>query len=162
MTEFDPFEDIEDGVEPTPSDEAPEKKPAAITVDVKPKLQPLETGGKVVLTFKCGSGYEAPWIVVHADDLDDAYNHVHGEGGSKLSKLMERVYAAGKFFTGLAGDSQAKPVRESAPSPAKQPPAGSPPCPGEGWAYKSGVNKNGKPWQAWLPPRGSDETPVWF
>lgn len=176
MTEFDPFADApedeaqseptQEPVEaPAPAKKAPAKKSiGAVSVDVKPNLLPLDEG-KVVLTFKGGTGFDAPWIVIHAKDLQDAFDQVSGDNVELLKKLMEHSNSAGKYFTGLGGGkpSQGAPARQAAPAPAQQPPAGSPPCPGDGWVYKSGVGRcNGKPWQGWMPPRGSDEKPVFF
>lgn len=151
--------------EPAPAQDkkAPAKK-ASVTVDVKPSILPAGEG-KVVLTFKGGTGFDAPWIVVHATDLQDAYDQVSGDSAKTLAALMERTQQAGAHFAGLspagskgAGSAQ----RQPAPQPAQQPPAGSPPSPGPDWTYKSGVSKMGKTWQAWMPPRGSNDKPVFF
>lgn len=174
MTIADPFESAPtyeeaqatpESVEPTfeaPPVEEPKKTVGTVMVDVKPNLLPLDEG-KVVLTFKGGTGFDAPWIVIHATSLEDAEEQLSGDNAARLARIMERAQVAGGHFVKLGGGqkSQAAPQRQAAPAAAQQPPAGSPPSPGEGWVYKSG-NKNGRSWQAWMPPRGSDEKPVFF
>lgn len=151
---------------------APKKAVGTVNLDVKPNLLPLDEG-KVVLTFKGGTGFDAPWIVVHAKDVEDALDVVSGENAAKMDELMKRVQIAGKLFGGYAPVSEnasaGRPQRQAAPAAAQQPPAGSPPSPGEGWVYKSGVTKSGpkagQTWQAWMPPqhlKDAGTKPVWF
>ncbi|MEU5299765.1 hypothetical protein ACH4YO_07870 [Streptomyces noursei] len=52
---------------------------------------------KVTLTFKAGAGYEAPWIVVHGANIDDAYEQIEGSG-EKLASLMDKVARAANYF----------------------------------------------------------------
>jgi hypothetical protein len=149
LTEIDPFEDVEDTtVEPAP-------KPTK----AKPKVATSEDG-KLTVTLKGGAGFDAPWIVVHTASVDEALE-VFQSDASKLATLMDRVQSAGKHFTGLA---PAKPAGGGAPArPGAEAPAGTPEAPGPDWVYKTGVNaKTGKPWKAWMPPRGSDAQPVWL
>jgi hypothetical protein len=183
MSEYDPFAsapaDDEAQAAPVeaPAEEAFSAPPAdvptvgAVKVDVKPNLVGLGSDGKVVLTFKGGTGFDAPWIVIHATSLDDAFEQVSGENAVLLAQLMERVQKAGEIFAGLSTGkpAAARPQRQAAPAPAQQPPAGSPPSPGEGWVYKTGVAKSGpkagQPWQAWMPPqhlKDAGTKPVWF
>ncbi|QLF84446.1 hypothetical protein SEA_TOPANGA_46 [Mycobacterium phage Topanga] len=151
---------------PAPAKKAPAKKAAAKAAPVA--AAPSE--GKVVLTFKGGTGFDAPWIVIHAEDLEDALDQVTTQGAT-LMALMERVQGAGKHF---AAQGPAAPSngggrggntgqRQSAPRQAQQPPADAPPAPGPDWVYKSGKSARG-PWQAWMPPQHLKdvEKPVWF
>jgi len=148
---------------------APKKAPAKKAIGTYDK--PTDEG-KVVLTFKGGTGFDAPWIVIHAMSMQDAHDQVTGENGTLLAATMERVQAAGKHFAGMGGGSKSgggAPQRQAAPAAAQQPPAGSPPCPGDGWVYKSGVSKSGpkagQTWQAWMPPqhlKDAGTKPVWF
>ncbi|QBP29249.1 hypothetical protein SEA_PHIGHTER1804_49 [Mycobacterium phage Phighter1804] len=151
-----------------PPPEAPKKAPAKKAAAKAAPAKAAASGeGKVVLTFKGGSGFEAPWIVIHAEDLDDALDQVTNQGAT-LGALMERVQNAGQHFSGMApaksggGNGGGGGGRSNAPRGAQEPPAGTPPAPGPDWTYKSGTGKNGKPWSAWMPPRGSDEKPVWL
>lgn len=154
MTVTDPFADEAQGetVLDAPPVEAPKKRPAA-------KAAAPTDEGKVVVTLKGGSGFDAPWIVIHATSVDDAYEQFDG----KLAELMTKVQAAGKHFAGLApAKSGGSPSPSAPPRGAVEPPAGTPPAPGPDWQYKTGVGKNGKTWKAWMPPRDSDESPVWL
>jgi hypothetical protein len=120
--------------------------------------------GKVVLTFKGGTGFDAPWIVIHAADLADAYSQVSGDSAVLLSDLMERVQTAGQHFSSQ-GKSGAAP-RQAPPAEAASAPPGSPAAPGPDWTFRSGITKSGpkagQPWKGWMPPRGSDEKPIFF
>lgn len=171
MSEFDPFEaaptddEAQADTTPTPEPESGSTEPAStITVGVTPKLLPLDDG-KVVGTFKGGTGYDAPWIVIHANSLQDYHDQITGDNAALLAKAMEQTQKAGKHFASLGGGGSA-PARQTQPGQPQgsvEPPAGSPPCPGPGWVFKSGVGKsNGKPWKAWMPPQGSNEKPVFF
>lgn len=146
----------------TPPPEA--AKPAPV---VKNVVQNDE--GKVVLTFKGGTGFDAPWIVVHANDLDEALYYVGDEGGKKLIELMQGVQNAGKYFASQGGSAPSNGGgggggnrgRSNAPQGAKQPPPGVEPAPGPEYEYKSGT-KNGKFWHGWFPPRNSGKDVVWL
>lgn len=158
MTEFDPFADIEADTtdDVVPFTEAPAKKAAA--KKAAPKA-PTGDEGKLVVTLKGGAGFDAPWLVYHATSLDDALD-LFGDPG-KLANLMERVQSAGKFFVGLA-PAKAAPSGGAPARPGNEAPDGTPEAPGPDWTYKTGVGKNGKTWKAWMPPRGSDASPVWI
>lgn len=160
--DFDPFagapEDAEaQEVAAPPAKKAPAKK-------VAPKKESTisnNSEGKVVLTLKGGAGFDAPWIVVHADDLEDLHRQVTDEA-ALLASVMGQAQKAAKHFAGLSpskpGNGGGAPAR-----PGSEPPAGTPEPPGPGWTYKTGVNaKTGKTWKAWMPPRDSDEKPVWL
>lgn len=161
MTVTDPFAETTDEAQSaetvldTPPAEAPKKRTAK-TTEVVPSAS---TESKVVVTLKGGSGFDAPWIVIHAVSVDDAYEQFDG----KLAELMTKVQAAGKHFAGLApAKSGGERSASAPPRGAVEPPAGTPPAPGPDWQYKTGVGKNGKTWKAWMPPRDSDESPVWL
>lgn len=139
-------------------------KPAAAA----PRPVVAQSEGKIVLTFKGGSGFEAPWIVIHAQNIDEAADYLSPESGPKLLDLMTRVQNAGQHFAGLApagskssGGGNRGGSRSNAPQGAKEPPAGTPPAPDSSYEYKSG-SKNGKPWHAWMPPKGSGKDVVWL
>lgn len=159
MSDFDPFADIEADTadDAVPFAEAPKK--AAPKKAAGKTAATSDSEGKLTVTLKGGAGFDAPWIVIHATDVDDALD-LFGDPG-KLANLMERVQSAGKFFTGLA---PSKPAGGGAAArPGNEAPAGTKEAPGPDWTYKTGVNaKTGKTWRAWMPPRGSDASPVWL
>ena len=153
---MDPFEDVADeAVEPAPVEKAPAKKVAA-------KASSDREG--VTVTLKGGAGFDAPWIVIHAGDLEDAYEQVSGDNAGLLVKLMEQTAKAAQHFSGQNKSSGAdrRGSTPNAPAGAVEAPAGTPAAPGPEWTYKTGVGKTGKPWKAWMPPRGSSEQPVWL
>lgn len=149
---------------------APEPEPAASALPVeKPAAtaaRPSLDEGKVVVTLKGGAGYEAPWIVIHAGSPAEADALLNSE----MLELMGKVQRAAGTFRGAAPANPNAPAatssRPSQPADSTQAPAGAPESPGPGWEFKTGVTKAGrnagKPWKAWMPPRGSSESPVFF
>lgn len=109
---------------------------------------------KIVTTLKGGTGYDAPWIVIHADTPQEAIDLLNDK---VMKELIEKTRVVADFF------SQSEPAKKPAgkPAGASQPPEGSPACP-PGWTYRTGVSKAGKPYQAYFPPKGSQESPIWL
>lgn len=149
---------------------APEPEPAASSLPATDKpattvARPSLDEGKVVVTLKGGPGFEAPWIVIHAGSPAEADALLNTE----MLELMGKVQRAAETFRGSAPVSSGAPApntRPSQPAQSTQAPAGAPESPGPGWEFKTGVTKAGrnagKPWKAWMPPRGSSESPVFF
>jgi hypothetical protein len=161
LSDIDPFADVvadTDAPEPF-TEEAPKKAPAKKQA-VKPPADPNGREG-VTITLKGGAGFDAPWIVIHATDIQDAHDTVSGENATLLAKLMERTRHAASHFTSLGGATTG-PSGGAPARPGNEAPAGTAEAPGPDWTYKTGVGKNGKTWKAWMPPRGSSESPVWL
>lgn len=139
--------------------EAPTK--TTITTQKEKPVNQDSTNGKIVTTLKGGSGFDAPWIVVHTDDAAEAVAVIRGEDFAELIKATKEV--SDKFNGGQkpAQQRQAAPRTQGMPAGANEPRPSDPPMP-EGWTYKTGVNKNGKPYRAYFPPRGSNESPQWL
>lgn len=157
LTELDPFADVPADDSPEPFTEEPKKAPAKKVAAKKPAEQPGREG--VTVTLKGGAGFDAPWIVIHAQDIGDAYEQLSGDFAAVLVELMDKVKKAGSYFAagskqGASGGAPARPGNEAPP--------GTPAAPGPEWQYKTGVSKAGKTWKGWFPPRGSDESPVWL
>lgn len=137
--------------------------PATTTVTTQ-KEKPVtqdNTNAKIVTTLKGGSGFDAPWIVIHADDAAEAVAVLRGDSIEELLKATKEV--SDKFNGGQAPaqQRQAAPRTQGMPAGADAPRPSDPPMP-EGWTYKTGVNKNGKAYRAYFPPRGSQESPHWL
>lgn len=100
---------------------------------------------KLTLTFKGGAGYDAPWVVVHANNPSEANAIVLDE---EFKTLLETVQRVGGAFGGM---KPAAPAGQSngQPAGASQAPNGETPPPG--YVFKSGMGKNGKPWKAFMP-----------
>lgn len=167
MTAIDPFASAPDEAQVPPVAEEPQAPPVEtskpIDVAVRPVIQNPVNDGKVVLTFKGGAGFDAPWIVIHATDLKDAHAQITGDNANLLAEVMTQSQKAGAHFAGLA-PAKASPNSSNAgaaPAASQQAPAGSPEPPA-GWTYKTGVGKNGKVWKAFMPPRGDDSQPIWL
>lgn len=138
---------------PAPQDD-PWSSPPPEAAKPAPAPRPIVEGadGKVVLTFKGGTGFDAPWIVVHATDLDDALSYVNQQNGLKFQDLMNRVQNAAKGFAALGGGSAPAPQgggqqQSNAPQAAQQAPNGQREfCSHGEMEFKSGVSKAGKPY----------------
>lgn len=143
MSFEDPFDNA-----PADSEEVEQTAAPAIKV-AKKKPAPADSDGKVVLTFKGGRDFDAPWIVIHANGLQEAHDFVVGDNASLLATVMERVKVASRHFAGqpaaaqpqAAGGGQA-PSR--APQGAQEAPGGEKRfCEHGEMVFKSGVSKAG-------------------
>lgn len=134
--------------------------PATITTQKEKPVTQENTNAKIVTTLKGGSGFDAPWIVVHADNAEEAVAILRGGAIEELLKATKEV--SDKFNGGQAPAQQRQaPRTQGMPAGADAPRPSDPPMP-EGWTYKTGVNKNGKAYRAYFPPRGSNESPQWL
>lgn len=119
--------------------------------------------GKVVMTFKEGTGFDSTWLVVHATSVADAKATLQDP---EFKELMDLQKFGATYFRGGAAPAAGGAPRQAAPQGASGPPAGAPAAPGPGWVYKNGITKSGrnqgKMWHGWMPPQGSDEKPVFF
>jgi len=159
LSDIDPFADVvADTDAPEPFTEAPAKK-AAPKKATTPKAESTGREGLTV-TLKGGAGFDAPWIVIHAADIPDAYEQLSGDQAAVLVELMDKVKKAGNHFSG--GSAKANTSGGAPARPGNEAPEGTSEAPGPDWTYKTGVGKNGKTWKAWMPPRGSSEQPVWL
>ena len=157
MTDIDPFADVpaDDPAEAvtTPTDTDPkENKPSMTTSS--------DSQNNLTVTLKGGSGFDAPWIVIHAGTPQDAIDVLNTESMKQLTELTQKV--AGKF-AGM-GPGKSAPAQDSngQPQASQQAPAGAPDCP-PGWTFRSGVSKaSGKPYKGFFPPRGDDTKPIFF
>lgn len=125
--------------------------------------------GKWVLTFKGGTGYDAPWIVYHANTLDEALEAVSEDGdAAKLAKLMERTQVAGKHFASQgsqSGKGGGGGKSQSAPKAAQEAPNGEERfCRHGKMNYRSGTSKAGKAYEGFFCASGdrNDECKAQF
>lgn len=115
---------------------------------------------KVVVTLKGGSGFDAPWVVVHADDAADALNTLSDPG---MKDLIDKSQEVGQYFA-----SQGKPAPARGNSGGGKAPAAATQAPNgqeapAGYVFKSGIGKTGKPWSAFMPiDRNSGLDPIWL
>ncbi|WP_458682247.1 hypothetical protein [Prescottella equi] len=151
-----PFDAPPAGVDLPETTEAP-KETTITTSATRPVAADSE--GKVVLTFKGGVGFDAPWIVVHAASLEEA-NHIVNHDAKLLADTMERVQKAGAHFAGLApvkaspNSSGGAPQGGGTPPAAQSAPGGDQKfCKHGAMQFRSGVNQNsGKAWKAFFCP----------
>ena len=157
MTDIDPFADV-------PADDTAESITTPTDIDPKENKNNMTTSNdsqnNLTVTLKGGSGFDAPWIVIHAGTPQDAIDVLNTDTMKHLTELTQKV--AGKF-AGM-GPAKAAPAQNSngQPQGAQQAPAGAPDCP-PGWTFRSGVSKaSGKPYKGFFPPRGDDSKPIFF
>lgn len=144
-----PFENAEPNNQENPATE-PEK-----ATSKKEKTVAENNDGKIVVTLKGGKGYEAPWIVVHANTVEEANEQLNDAG---LADLIKQTKKVAEFFN---GGPQANNGPSGQPQAATQAPGGQEPP--EGYVFKSGVGKNGRPWKAFMPAdRNSGLEPIWL
>lgn len=165
-----PDPEPEPAADPEPAP-APAKKAAAKKAAPAAVAPVVNSEGKVVLTFKGGSGFDAPWIVIHAADLQDANDQVSGDSAKLLVDTMDKLQRAGKKFVELGGGKSApasngngQASRGSAPQGATEAPSWAPPKPFDDFVYVTKVSaKTGKPWHAWMAPNKNDgRDPLFF
>lgn len=116
------------------------------------------TESKIVVTLKGGAGFNDPWIVVHAADAQDALATLNDESMKELVELTTKV---GKKFSESGAPARSAAPAGGKPAGATQAPNGQEPP--EGYVFKSGIGKNGKPWKAFMPiDRNSGLDPIWL
>ena len=137
------FEDPFDAEEAQADTAAP-----SVTV-TKDKPAQAESDGKVVLTFKGGRDFDAPWIVIHANGLQEAHDFVVGDNASLLATVMDRVKVASQHFAGKPAAAPAAAPQRQAPQAATEAPGGEKRfCEHGEMVFKSGVAKaTGKPYK---------------
>lgn len=117
----------------------------------------VEQGTKeLTLTFKAGTGFDAPWIVVRVPNLETA-NRILTDEAELLKEVMEKTARAGIFFasqapsggsnsgSGGSGNGGGRPARQEAPGGQGRT------CKHGDMVYRSG-SKNGRAWEAFFCP----------
>lgn len=119
--------------------------------------------GEIVTTFKAGTGYDSPWVVLHASSVAESDALLDKEFADYLGKVkrVAEFFNGGSSASAQGGNTQ---QRSNAPQGATQPPSYAPPKPYDDFVYKSGVSKfSGKTWEAWMPPeKGDSREPKFF
>jgi hypothetical protein len=128
----------------------------------------------VTVTFKAGTGFDAPWIVIHAADIADAHAQVRDKA---LSSLMEDTAKMAEFFTSFgrpsgprqpaaAATTNAAPAASGSETPAHQQAPGGvvKRCDHGQKIYKTGFSeKTKKTWHAFdCPTKQCDPPREWY
>lgn len=139
-----------------PFNSAPAETAVAEGNPDKVTVTPAPDGGvEVSLTFKGGRDFDAPWIVVRTQSVEEAYEQMTTKG-ELLGKLMDRVKNAGRHFSGAPAPSGGGQPQRKPPQASQEAPSWAPPKPYDDAVYKTGVSKAGKTWHAWMPPTKED------
>ena len=118
--------------------------------------------GKIVITEKAGAGYDAPWIVTHASSAAEGYEILNSEEYKQLMEITtQRAAEFAKLMPSKAPARSGSQAPQGKPQGATQPNnAATPP---EGYTFRSGMGKNGRPWQAFMPiDRNSGLEVIWL
>lgn len=81
--------------------------------DEKKAVTSVGAESKIVVTIKGGRDYDEPWVVIHADDLDDALKQTTDK--AKLGDLLKAAQEASKAFR----DFRPAEAKEAAAAPAQ-------------------------------------------
>lgn len=134
-----------------------------------------DTQAVLTVSFKGGEGYDAPLLVIRADDPQTLLQRIDGvaqagilakatEVGVEFGGLMAAAKGLGARPVAVQGDAapaqagwgapaQAGPTAPAPSAPAPQAPAApGPVCQHGARVFRSGTGKNGKPWSAWFCP----------
>jgi hypothetical protein len=151
---FDPFaDDVQTDVAETVTETEPtndvwntEEKKESKTVTVQ------NTEGKLTVTLKGGAGFDAPWIVLHAEDAQDALDQLNDKA---LGALIARTKEVATFFSGGTGNATQRPAQSQQQRPPQQsaPNGESKTCAHGEMTFRSGVSKSsGKPYKGFFCP----------
>lgn len=149
---FDPF--LDDAPEPTANDWLADSTPVVETPVVEKKEIKTVTAanaseGKLTITLKGGAGFDAPWIVIHAQDASDGLAQMKDPA---LKELMDLVKKGGAHFSGGTGQATQRPAAKPAGGATPQAPAGDgKSCQHGDMIFRSG-SKNGKTWKGYFCP----------
>lgn len=117
------------------------------------------------ITFKAGTGYNAPWLVLKPSSMEEAQGMVNHED---LSELLDQIARKNKEFEKAFGGAPAvsKPAASSGGWGAKKPaakPAVSDDAPECEHGERTWVDKGA--WRAWMCPAERDDPskcdPIW-
>ena len=150
-------------------------QPAATTTKKGTTMTENNTNSKITATLKGGAGFDAPWIVIHGDTTAEVQEILDDEN---LKGLLDKTQAVAKYFAGQGTPAQSggggRAPKQGQPAASTsvelndqdwgkiEQRFGSREIPG-GWDLRSGIGKsNGKPWRAVMPPRGSDDKPLFL
>lgn len=138
------------------------------SADTNEKVKVVTVGseGKVVSTFKGGRDYDAPWVVVHADDVSDSLSIINDP---QFAELLTRVQAASQYFQGQAPTSPNEVQQNTSqngsqgrtngrPAGVTEGPWGEQVCKHGTMAFKSGKSDDGSVWQGYFCPAPRNST----
>lgn len=180
--ENDPFED--EGVDMTPQEHSRGGSVWDVeeedSTDKKEKITINNNSeGKVVVTMKGDGGFDAPWIVIHADDVEEAKSLIKqsvndglvGDTATGARHFQKAWLGDGKQSTSGQRRPQNNNSRPGKPANATKPPNGesAPECKHGEMQFKSGTKDKGGElieWKAWMcpAPRGASDQckPQWI
>lgn len=162
----DPFAPPAPASDPWAAESRPQQ-PEQSRPSTRGSTPPGEGEGKVVVTLKGGTGYDAPWIVIHAEDASEALAQLDGT----LAELMQKTAQVARYFHGQlelskppqGGQNGGYQNQQQSGGQAGRPPNASQPPNGQAeycahgpMQFKSGVNGQGKAWSGHFCPQPKD------
>lgn len=149
--------------QPSPWDAPPPEaaKPAA---PARPAFADAE--GKIVTTFKGGREYDQPWVVIHANSVEESdalLDQAFADYLAKVKRVASFFNGGGSAPAPSGGGQPQQQNRQAPPQGANQPPSWAPPKPFDDFVYVTKVSaKTGRPWHAWMAPEKNDPRPALF
>lgn len=126
----------------------PEEAPSEDETPAKKEKNVTNAEGKIVITHKGGSGYDAPWIVLHLGDEQEAAEFYGADANlpkdELLKELMERVQSASSFFTSKSPEKPSRPSGRAPQAASEHPDGKTEKCTHGDMIFKSGTIRNGK------------------
>lgn len=162
---IDPFATAPDEAQvPAVAPESPAQAPAATAEVTTPAPVSAPAEGhrtEIVTTFKAGSSFDQPWVVIHAGSVAESDTLLDQEFADYLGKV-KRV--AGFFNGGGSAPAASAPLQNGQPAGSVEAPAWAPAKPFSDFVYVTKVSaKTGKPWHAWMAPgKGDSRDPLFF
>lgn len=166
---FDPFADDtendsgteEPDFESKPAPKTTAKRPAARKTATKKENNVAEANetrqSKLSITLKGGSGFDAPWVVIYPDTLQEAQELLDEDNRELLKDVLEKTQAAAQYFvskgtssapqgrSGGQGGGNARQAAQEAPNGETRF------CEHGKMKFKSGVSaKSGKPYKMFV------------
>lgn len=141
--------------------ETPAKAPAKAKTPAKKETPTVTTSseGKIVVSFKGGAGYADPWVVIHADDAQEALDLLSGDEAAITAELLTRTAAVAKYFHDQVGSNPQGSQERTAgkPAGATQEPSGETrSCEHGNMQYRAAKPESGKTWRGFFCPTPKD------
>lgn len=163
---FDPFADGDydeengSGTEEPDFDKKPEPKKTTTRKTAATKKKEASVAeetrqSKLSITLKGGSGFDAPWVVIYPDTLEEAEEFLDESNREKLKSVLDQTQLAAQYFASKGKSSAPQGGGQGGGSPrqqAQEAPGGETRfCEHGKMKFRSGVSqKSGKPYKMFV------------
>lgn len=116
--------------------------------DDKKEKRPVEANSKITATLKGGAGFEAPWIVVHGETVNEVSDVLQA---IMSANLLSEVADAAKAFRAASGQPAAAPAQRRPAAQNAAPTGGGKQCAHGEMVFRTGQGAKG-PWSGHFCP----------